>query len=98
MVREATRWSFSVNSQHEPKRDKDRLLGTRPEEGVLVSLTQVSSSSLAATGLSKGTGLKNEGEVNAAKLLRACGGCLGARRRRRAWKTAISPAELSNEC
>src|SRR5262249_50222707 len=35
--------------------------------------------------------------INAAKLLRACGGCLGARRRRRAWKTAISPGELSNE-
>ena len=39
----------------------------------------------------------DQGGVNAAKLLRACGGCLGARRRRRAWKTAISPAELSNE-
>ncbi len=38
-----------------------------------------------------------EGRINAAKLLRACGGCLGARRRRRAWKTAKSPVELSNE-
>ena len=38
-----------------------------------------------------------EDGINAAKLLRACGGCLGARRRRRAWKTAISPGELSNE-
>jgi len=38
-----------------------------------------------------------EGGINAAKLLRACGGCLGARRRRRAWKTAKSPEELSNE-
>jgi len=31
------------------------------------------------------------------ELLRACGGCLGARRRRRAWKTAISPGKLSTE-
>jgi hypothetical protein len=38
-----------------------------------------------------------EGGINAAKLLRARGGCLGASRRRRAWKTAISPAELSTE-
>ena len=38
-----------------------------------------------------------EDRINAVKLLRACGGCLGARRRRRAWKTAISPGELSNE-
>jgi hypothetical protein len=38
-----------------------------------------------------------EERINAVKLLRACGGCLGARRRRRAWKTAISPGELSNE-
>ena len=37
-----------------------------------------------------------EGGINAAKLLRACGGCLGARRRRRAWKTAISAGEPSN--
>ncbi len=29
----------------------------------------------------EGHGALNEGEVNAAKLLRACGGCLGARRR-----------------
>src|SRR5207249_10919193 len=41
--------------------------------------------------------LESEGGINAVKLLRACGGCLGARRRRRAWKTAISPAELSDE-
>ena len=34
--------------------------------------------------------------VRAAKLLRACGGCLGARRRRRARKTAISSGEPSN--
>jgi hypothetical protein len=32
------------------------------------------------------------------ELLRACGGCLGARRRRRAWKTAISSGEWSNAC
>jgi hypothetical protein len=38
-----------------------------------------------------------EDAIGAAKLLRACGGCLGARRRRRAWKTAIIPEELSNE-
>lgn len=38
-----------------------------------------------------------EGGINAAKLLRACGGCLGVRRRGRAWKTAKSPGELSNE-
>jgi len=31
------------------------------------------------------------------KLLRACGGCLGAKRRRRAWKAAKSPGKLSNE-
>jgi len=37
-----------------------------------------------------------EDRINAAKLLRACGGCLGARRRRRAWKTAISPGDWSN--
>ena len=37
-----------------------------------------------------------EGGTNAAKLLRACGGCLGAGRRRRARKTAIIPAEPSN--
>ncbi len=37
-----------------------------------------------------------EGGADAAKLLRACGGCLGAERRRRAWKTAIIPAEPSN--
>jgi hypothetical protein len=35
--------------------------------------------------------------AGAVKLLRARGGCLGARGRRRARKTAISPAELSNE-
>src|SRR5262245_55708644 len=39
----------------------------------------------------------SEDRINAVKLPRACGGCLGARRRRRAWKTAISPGELSNE-
>jgi hypothetical protein len=49
---------------------------------------------LTATDGSRGVG---EPEVNAVKLLRACGGCLGARWRRRAWKTAISPVELSNE-
>ena len=31
------------------------------------------------------------------KLLRAHGGCLGARSRRRAWWTAISLGELSNK-
>ena len=35
--------------------------------------------------------------IHVAKLLRAHGGCLGVRRLRRAWKTAISPGELSNE-
>jgi hypothetical protein len=35
--------------------------------------------------------------IHVAKLLRAHGGCLGVRRLRRAWKTAISPVELSNE-
>ena len=47
----------------------------------------------------KPAGVKGEGEreVNAVKLLRAYGGCLGARRRRRAWKTAKSPVELLNE-
>src|SRR5205809_4186089 len=40
---------------------------------------------------------ESEGGIDAVTLLRACGGCLGARRRRRAWKTAKSPAELSNE-
>jgi hypothetical protein len=44
-----------------------------------------------------GRGGDAEGGMSAAKLPRACGGCLGARRRRRAWKTAISPGELSNE-
>ena len=29
--------------------------------------------------------------IHVAKLLRAHGGCLGVRRLRRAWKTAISP-------
>jgi hypothetical protein len=48
--------------------------------------------------ISKGRKPDAEGKINAAKLLRACGGCLGARRRRRAWKTAKSPEELSNEC
>lgn len=32
------------------------------------------------------------------KLVRACGGCLGTRRQSRAWKTAISPVEVSNNC
>ena len=35
--------------------------------------------------------------IHVAKLLRAHGGCLGVRRLRRAWKTAISPVKLSNE-
>jgi len=35
--------------------------------------------------------------IHVVKLLRAHGGCLGVRRRGRAWKTAISPGELSNE-
>ena len=35
--------------------------------------------------------------IHVAKLLRAHGGCLGVRRLRRAWKTAISPGKLSNE-
>ena len=35
--------------------------------------------------------------IHVAKLLRAHGGCLGVRRLRRAWKTAISLGKLSNE-
>jgi hypothetical protein len=46
----------------------------------------------------KASGVLLESRINAAKLRRACGGCLGARRRRRAWKTAISPGEWSNAC
>jgi len=38
-----------------------------------------------------------EDRINVVKLLRAHGGCLGVRRRRRAWKTAKSLGELSNE-
>jgi hypothetical protein len=59
---------------------------------VLVSLEQAFPRPRSRGGAEAG-----EGGVNAAKLLRACGGCLGARRRRRAWKTAKSPGELSNE-
>ena len=35
--------------------------------------------------------------IHVAKLLRVYGGCLGVRRLRRAWKTAISQGKLSNE-
>ena len=41
--------------------------------------------------------LQVEPWIHVVKLLRAHGGCLGVRRRGRAWKTAISPGELSNE-
>jgi hypothetical protein len=41
--------------------------------------------------------LQQEPWIHVVKLLRAHGGCLGVRRRGRAWKTAISSGELSNE-
>ena len=38
----------------------------------------------------KGLGVRSM----AKKLLRACGGCLGTKRRRRTWRTAICNGEL----
>ena len=49
---------------------------------------------------SKPTGfpsVEKERSINVAKLLRAYGGCLGIRRRGRAWKSAKSPGELTNK-
>ncbi len=36
-------------------------------------------------------------EIKVSKLLRACGGCLGAKRRRRTWVAAKSSGELPTE-
>jgi len=36
-------------------------------------------------------------EIEVSKLLRACGGCLGAKRRRRTWVAAKSSGELPTE-
>jgi hypothetical protein len=44
-----------------------------------------------------GSGFLREVGVDACKLERACGGCLGTKRRRRACKTAKSLGELSKE-
>lgn len=44
-----------------------------------------------------GSGFREEVGVDACKLERACGGCLGTKRRRRACKTAKSLGELSKE-
>jgi hypothetical protein len=44
-----------------------------------------------------GPGSIEEPWIHVAKLTRAHGGCLGVRRLRRAWKTAISLGELSYE-
>jgi hypothetical protein len=73
---------FSVSSLQEPERAWENV--TRPRASSL------GVGNLAVMPWPRGGG------INAAKLLRACGGCLGARRRGRAWKTAIIPAEPSN--
>jgi hypothetical protein len=76
-----------------------RITSPQRKQGLVMSWVSSSSGSLFGrrAGTRERPGESVEGWINAVKLLRACGGCLGARRRRRAWKTAISPGELSNE-
>jgi hypothetical protein len=80
----ATSVKFLEISREPERVDRYSRPDSLPRGGGQVDLVQLPLSS-------------EEGGGNAAKLLRACGGCLGARRRRRAWKTAKSPAELSNK-
>ena len=79
---------FHKRSLHEPERSEDRYF-----PGRLAAAGAVAPSLDSGPGGAQAAGGRG---ANAAKLLRACGGCLGARRRRRARKTAISPGEPSN--
>jgi hypothetical protein len=64
----------------EPKREKDRyytLRDMQPQDGSLGNRIVL----LFRLGMANTISGVREGRINAAKLLRACGGCLGARRR-----------------
>src|SRR4051812_30013932 len=83
---------------------QDQLLKPQDERKRILRLEGYGNGSVAGRSDLQGEPVSARGRIvledriNAAKLLRACGGCLGARRRRRAWKTAISPGEWSNAC
>jgi hypothetical protein len=66
-------------------------------EGVVVATNPVLELLVRQSGASRFAGWAREGWMIVVKLLRAHGGCLGVRRLRRAWKTAKSSGELSNE-
>ena len=71
--------AVSFESLHEPFERKDRYSLSQyqqPQAQVRGVLGVVAERDLASVG-----GLASEDRINAAKLLRACGGCLGARRR-----------------